>query len=126
MLSEFNRGLIVLATALALATPALADDVLGSRKVRDHSDTDTIDVSNGKLYTAVKLCVTQRAVNFHDVDFFFANGGHQDADVRLVVGIGECTRWIDLNGGARHLNRIVLKYDAISGGVQAIVTAYGH
>ncbi len=125
MLTALKTSILTLATALAIASPALAEDVLGSRKVTDHSDTDVIDVSNAKLYTAIKVCVAQRAVDFHDLDVWFANGGHQDADLRHHIGIGECSRWIDLAGGARHIDRIVMKYDAISGGVQAIVTAYG-
>ena len=126
MLSLLQRSLVAALAALTLgATSAAAEDVLGTRYVRDRSDTDVIDVYNASLYSAVKLCVAQRAVNFHDLDIHFANGGKQDADVRLVVGVGECTRWIDLNGDRRHVNKIVMRYDAISGGVQAIVTAYG-
>jgi len=126
MHSLLKRSLLAAIAAVALAAPpAAAEDVLGTRYVRDRSDTDVIDVSNANLYSAVKLCVAQRAVNFHDLDIHFANGGKQDAAIRLVVGVGECTRWIDLNGDQRRINKIVMRYDAISGGVQAVVTAYG-
>ena len=125
MVRPSKRSLLAAVLALTAATPALADDVLGTRYVRDRSDTDVIDVSNAKLYSAVKLCVAQRAVNFHDLDIHFANGGMQDAPLRYVIGVGECSRWIDLNGEQRHITKIVMRYDAISGGAQAIVTAYG-
>lgn len=125
MKTLIRRGLLAALATSALALPAAAEVLLGTKYVRDLSDTDVLDVNNANLYSAVKLCVAQRAVNFHDIDIHFANGGKQDAPVRLVVGVGECTRWIDLNGDQRHITRIVLRYDAISGGVQAIVRAYG-
>jgi hypothetical protein len=125
MLALSKRCLLAAALALTAAAPAMAEELLGTRYVRDRSDTDVIDVTNANLYSAVKLCVAQRAVNFHDLDIHFANGGKQDAALRLVIGVGECSRWIDLNGGQRHITKIVMRYDAISGGVQAIVRAYG-
>lgn len=120
-----RQALLAGLAAAALALPARADDLLGTRYVRDRSDTDVIEVNSANLYGAVKLCVAQRAVNFHDIDLHFANGGKQDAPVRLVVGVGGCTRWIDLNGERRRITKIVLRYDAISGGAQAVVMAYG-
>jgi len=125
MISQIKRSLFATVLALTAATPVLAEDLLGTRYVRDRSDTDVIDVNTANLYNAVKLCVAQRAVNFHDLDIHFANGGKQDAPLRYVIGVGECSRWIDLNGEQRRITKIVMRYDAISGGVQAVVMAYG-
>ncbi|MCA8932500.1 MAG: DUF2541 family protein [Rhodospirillaceae bacterium] len=116
------------ALGVAATAPAAAQqvDFLGSRMVADLSETDVIQADGAERYTAVRLCVAQRAVHFRDLDVFFANGGHQDSIVRLEIPAGDCTRWIDLRGGARNIDRIVMRYDTlVNMGVQAEVSAYG-
>jgi len=114
---------------LSLAAPqAQAESVvlLATRSVPDHSDTDTIELPGSQTFRDVRLCVGNRSVNFHDLDIYFANGGHQDVSMRTMINPGECTRWIDLAGdGMRNITRIVMSYDAISGGAQAVVSVYG-
>lgn len=117
-----------LALSCVWALPASAAEVvlLATRSVPDHSDTDTVELPGGKAFWEVRLCVANRSVNFHDVDIYFANGGQQDVELRAVVPAGECTRWIDLAGDSRrNLTRIVMRYDAVSGGAQAVVSVYG-
>jgi len=117
-------ALFSLATALS-AVPVSADTLLGARTVADHSETDVILAQGNALHRAVRICVTGRAVHFRDLDIVFQNGGRQDANVRALIGPGECTRWIDLRGPARNINRIVLRYDAlVNAGPQPVVTAF--
>lgn len=120
----------VIGGALALAATATAwaqqVDFLGSRMVADLSETDVIQAQGSQRYSAVRLCVAQRAVHFRDVDIFFANGGHEDAIVRQLINPGECTRWIDLRGPTRNITRIAMRYDTLSNiGIQGQVSAYG-
>lgn len=121
--------LCLVAAALLTApglTQAAEGTFLGSRTVAYGSERDTIEVPGGALYNFVRLCVADRGINFYDLNFRFANGGHQDAAVRVYVGPGECTRWIDLKGDARNLARIVMWYETHgSSGARATVSAYG-
>ena len=112
---------------LGAAGSAAADPrVLGSRTVGYGTDHDSIAVSPSVMFSAVRLCVSGRSVDMYDLDIYFANGGRQDAAVRLLINAGECTRWIDLSGGMRHVVQIDLTYStAASTGTQAVVTAYG-
>lgn len=120
------KTLAIVAVAAFVALPAAADSFLGARIVADQSETDVINVGGNDRYQAVQFCVAQRAVHFRDIDVIFANGGHQDLPVRLLIGPGGCTRWIDLNGPRRDIAQIVLRYDTlINAGTQAVVVALG-
>ena len=113
------------AALLSLPGGAWAADTLGSRVVADNSDSDTILVAGTKKYSSIRLCVSERTVDFHDLDINFGNGGHQDVALREMINPGECTRWIDLEGGKRNITTIVMKYDTQgNSGKQAVVTAY--
>jgi hypothetical protein len=120
---------VLIAVVLAAAAPGLAQaegTFLGSRTVAYGSERDTIEVPGNAHYNLVRLCVAQRAINFYDLNFRFANGGHQDAAVKVRIGPGECTRWIDLKGEDRNLVRIVMWYETFgSSGARAVVSAYG-
>ncbi len=119
------RTLLALTLAATLASPAAADVLLGSRVVADHSETDIIQAPGNARYGSVRVCVAHRAVHFRDLDIVFQNGGRQDAAIRALIGPGGCTRWIDLNGPRRNINRVVLRYDAlINAGTQPVVSAY--
>ena len=120
------RKLALASLLTTLALPALAADMLGARTVAYGTDTDIITVPGLQLYRQVRLCVSQRDLHMQDVDVHFGNGGHDDLWVRNVVPAGQCTRWIDLNGPARNITSIVLRYDAVDNyGPHPIVTAEG-
>ena len=117
---------VAMAISATLVAPANAETVLGSRKVAYKSETDVIPVPGKKRFRAVRLCVSNHAVRFRDVDVVFGNGGRDDKAVRRVIPAGECTRWMDLRGGARNIRRIVLRYDTYGDkGARAVVTAFG-
>ncbi|MEQ1619705.1 MAG: hypothetical protein ABL883_15330 [Terricaulis sp.] len=125
------RTLFVTA-AIATATltaPAFAWDweLLGTRDVRDAVDRDTIVVEGGRPFDRIRLCVYERPVHFIDVDVHFANGGHQDIQVRARVQAGQCTRAIDLEGDDRNIASVGMVYEANTRrrGVGATVRLYG-
>ena len=108
----------LLFSLIVAAAPALADDndrwvKLGERHVSDRTDRDTlrIGVKRGK-FEAVRLGAKGRAIQFHDVKIHFANGDVQDVQLRNVVQAGKWTRAIDLQGGKRGIEKIVMTYDA--------------
>ncbi len=120
------KTLAVVAIATFAALPAAANTFLGARVVADQSETDVINVPGNALFREVQFCVANRAVHFRDVDVHFANGGHQDLPVRLLVGPGGCTNWLNLRGPVRNIDQITLRYDTlINAGSQAVVVARG-
>ena len=108
----------LLFSLIVAAATGLADDndrwvKLGERHVSDRADRDTlrIGVKRGK-FEAVRLGAKGRAIQFHDVKIHFANGDVQDVQLRNVVQAGKWTRAIDLRGGKRGIEKIVMTYDA--------------
>ncbi len=108
----------LLFSLIVAAATGLADDndrwvKLGERHVSDRTDRDTlrIGVKRGK-FEAVRLGAKGRAIQFHDVKIHFANGDVQDVELRNVVQAGKWTRAIDLRGGKRGIEKIVMTYDA--------------
>jgi hypothetical protein len=118
-------GLAVLAAATV--TPAQAAWVpVAERIVTDRLDVDNIVLPGPVKFRRLKVCVYNNPVHFYDMDVFFANGGHQDVTLRHRLNNGECTRNIDLNGGARNINRIKFKYEETSWFLgRAVVRVYG-
>jgi hypothetical protein len=88
--------------------------MVGSRDVKDRTERDTIAVNDGKSYRKIKICVSRNPVHFIDVDVYFENGGRQDVAMRSRINPGDCTRVIDLDGGARNIDRIEFLYEETS------------
>ncbi len=57
-------------------------------------------VRGHRQYRQIKLCVDGNPVHFRDLRINFRNGGLQDVTIRSRINAGECTRVIDLEGGA--------------------------
>jgi len=101
--------------------------MLGQRTVTDRIDHDVIYVTaaDGE-FSALKIAVFRRPVEFKDVKVSFANGEVQDIQIRRVINPGEETRIIDLSGDKRVINRIEFWYDVQSIlGRRAVVRVYG-
>ncbi|MEZ5894157.1 MAG: DUF2541 family protein [Parvularculaceae bacterium] len=107
-------GTLVALSFAAMAAPAAAWDRIGTRTVTDHGDRDVITVAGGKRYDRIKVCVYKHPVEFYDLDVNYANGGHQDVNIRSRINPGDCTRNIDLTGDDRNITKIVLKYEETS------------
>jgi hypothetical protein len=114
-----------ISTSAASARPfAPAWQFLGAREVALHADRDSIHVGGHQRFAQVKICVERRAVRFRDVDVRFDNHGRQDLSVRRLIGPGECTRALDLNGHRRDIKRITMLYDTLGFGRRAVVKVY--
>ncbi len=98
----------------AFAAPAHAWDLIGVREVKDRTERDAITLPGPRDFRQIKFCVKRNPVEFHDVDVYFANGGHQDIAMRERVPAGGCTRDIDLEGGDRNVTRIEFRYEETS------------
>ena len=108
----------LLFSLIVAAATGLADDKdrwvnLGNLHVSDRTDRDTLRIGAKRgRFEAVRLGAKGRAVQFHDVKIHFANGDVQDVQLRNVVRAGQRTREIDLQGGKRAIEKIVMIYDA--------------
>ncbi|HKJ61404.1 MAG TPA: hypothetical protein VKA94_05345 [Hyphomicrobiales bacterium] len=121
--------------ALAATAPSAAQAqwvLLGEKAVSLDADRDIVSAVGEGTFSGIRLCVRRRAVRFYDLDVEFGNGGHQDLQIRRVIGPGECTRAIDIRGNRRFIRRVILNYQTVNPygtgaifGPQAIVEVYG-
>jgi hypothetical protein len=116
-LMKLHHAFAAAAVAIGLA-PAVSHaggwQVIGTRDVTDRVDHDEVIVEGHQLFDSLKICVRRHPVQIYDVDVYFHNGGHQDVEVRSVIGAGNCTRVIDLEGGQRDIQSIKLVYEETS------------
>ncbi len=103
-------------------------DLLGSRTVTDRADHDTVKVGGAKGdFTAIKIEVQRRAVNFQRVVIHFRNGDDQKVELRDRIGANGESRVIDIEGRDRVIRSIDFWYDAqsLGRGGQATVRVHG-
>jgi len=89
---------------------------IGFTTVHSGVDRDRINVRGDARFRAVRLCVYSAPLAMRDFDIRYANGGHQDVNVRQRIRAGTCTRAIDLRGARRDMRSITLKYSPIRRG----------
>ena len=99
-------------------------ELVAQRIVSFRSDRDTMPVVGRDRHSQVMLCVYNQAVRLSDFDVKFKNGGSQDIAVRNVIGAGQCTRAIDLNGQKRDIKAVTLAAKAIGFGRGALVKVF--
>lgn len=116
LFSKFCLCALAVASFAILPTTSSAEDwrLLGTRQVKDRVETDRISLNGHRGYRKLKVCVYRNPVNFKDLDVYFENGGHQDIAIARRINAGNCTRVIDLKGGKRDLDRIVMRYEETS------------
>lgn len=130
----FKRSFVVIAVlvvsffAAAESANAQGGVFLGARSVSDRGERDVIGVGGGKgEFRRLQFRVGARAVDFKRIVVHFENGGEEELDLRDRIPAGGQTRWIDLKGGTRKIDRIELWYDAATTrrGVRSQISAYG-
>ena len=127
-----NRFLVLSLSSLVLmaaaaVTAASAWALLGERTVTDRLDHDTIVVTGARgEFSAIKIAVKKRAVDFHRVVVHFGNGEQQEIELRHTIPAGDETRTIDFAGGRRVITSVDLWYDAHTlRGKRALIRAFG-
>ena len=104
---------------LVSALTAVAADrvLLGERHVNDAGEKDTIEVGGDLgVFRGLQVQVTGSAVEFKRIVIEFENGQEQVFEKNRVLGKGEQSRVIDLNGGPRKIDKVVFQYEARSRG----------
>jgi hypothetical protein len=116
-------GLSAAAAVLLAAAPAEAQRyyfpnwrTIGVETVSPGVDRDTIHVRGDRRFRAVRLCVYNAPLVMHDFDVRFANGRHQNVNVRQRFGAGTCSRIVDLRGRGRDIRSVNLTYSPIRRG----------
>jgi len=119
-----TRTLIFAAAAAAglavAATPAAAQrwNDHGWRtiaiKTVNGRNTDIIALPGRTRQSAIRVCSLTAPLRLIDFDVRFDNGRTQDANTRAVLGVGRCTRAIDLRGNRRDIDRIRLRYEPVA------------
>jgi hypothetical protein len=100
---------------------------LGSRKVNFGLDRDVIEVTYADgTFTAIKLEVTDGALNMHRCVVHFKNGTSQEVELRHNFGKGSESRVIDLAGNRRFISKIEFWYDSKNAQLRrATLTVWG-
>jgi hypothetical protein len=85
-------------------------EMIGSRDVTYRTERDVIPAFGRARHQEIKLCVYGQAVRMMDFDVRFRNGTRQHVPVRNVIGPGQCTRNINLDGRQRDIASVSLVY----------------
>lgn len=85
-------------------------ELIGTTNVSFRAERDTIYARGNDRHRQVMVCVYRNPVRIFDLDVKFQNGRSQDLAVRNVIGAGQCTRAIDLNGQRRNIRSVTLAY----------------
>jgi hypothetical protein len=128
-----RRAILAVMVVLVCAVSALDAqsgrwELLGERTVTDRADHDTVKVGAAKGdFTAIKIEVRRRAVNFKRVVIHFRNGDDQKVELRDTIAANGESRVIDIDGKDRVIRAIDFWYDAqsLGRGGQATVRVLG-
>lgn len=105
--------------AMAQHVPAVETDndpgwhKIASMVVDFKADRDEVAVLGKDHFKAIRLKVTDRALEMGKVIVVYENDQRQEADVRNLIKAGEQTRIIDLDGQNRAIKKIILHYTSI-------------
>lgn len=85
---------------------------LGDKNVGFGVDNDVIHFGNWKDdVRQIKLKVTDGPLKMYSMKIHFDNGSVQDVELRNRFAQGSESRVIDMDGGLRHLEKIVFRYE---------------
>jgi len=133
-----KKTLIIMLTMICAAgayaqKPAVVTDKtagwqkIGETKVNFDTDRDEIIVMGADHFKAIKLKVTDAAVNIMDVEVFYEKGDKEDISVRSEIKAGGETRSMDLKGADRSIKKVVYVYKTVpnSANDKAVVELWG-
>lgn len=110
---------ILMLNGLGLAGNAMAKDkvLLGTRHVSDRAESDSINVGKDRgAFAGLRVKASGSAVEFKRVVIHFENGSKQVMERNRLLGKGNKSRVIDLDGEKRFIDKVVFHYEARSRG----------
>lgn len=91
--------------------------LLGERHVSDRTEQDTIQVGKHRgKFSRLRVRATGSAVEFKRVAIHFENGTKQVREKNQLLRQTEGSATLDLDGGARYIDKVVFHYEARSWG----------
>lgn len=100
---------------VGVVTEAQAQDrvLLGERHVSDRTEKDTISVGTKRgKFRGLQIKASGAPVEFKRVVVHFENGSEQVFEKNRLLGKGDRTRVINLDGGKRFIDKVVFHYEA--------------
>lgn len=73
-------------------------------------ERDEVSVLGADHFSAIKLMVTGAPIDLQDLEIWYENGTKQDVAMRSSMEIGKESRVINIEGGDRDIDKIVLVY----------------
>jgi len=73
-------------------------------------ERDEVSVLGADHFSAIKLQVSGAPIDLQDLEIYYENGAKQDVAVRTPLEVGHETRVINVEGGDRDIDKIVLVY----------------
>jgi hypothetical protein len=73
-------------------------------------ERDEVSVLGADHFSAIKLSVSGAPIDLQDLEIYYENGAKQDVAIRTPLEIGRETRVINVEGGDRDIDKIVLVY----------------
>lgn len=117
LMTIFLTTLILVIAGVPSEVQAQDRVLLGEKHVSDRTERDTITVGTKRgKFRAIQFKVTGSAVEFKRVVVHFENGSEQVFEKNRLLGKGDASRNIDLEGGKRFIEKIVFHYEARSRG----------
>jgi len=90
-------------------------------------ERDEVAVLGADHFSAIKLMVSGAPIDLQDLEIWYENGMKQDVAVRTPMEVGKESKVINVEGGDRDIDKIVLVYKTMPNrkDVKAEVTIYG-
>jgi len=99
---------------------------LGRVHVRDNAEKDLAFLKDGDDVVEVRVCAERNAIRLRNAELWMSGDKRQKLWLPLVLGAGECSDPIKVQGGPIRVTHLALEYEAMSLGAEgAHLSIYG-
>jgi hypothetical protein len=99
---------------------------LGRVHVRDNAEKDLAFLKDGDDVVEVRVCAEGNAIRLRNAELWMSGDKRQKLWLPLILGAGECSDPIKVQGGPIRVTHVALEYEAMSLGAEgAHLSIYG-
>ena len=99
---------------------------LGRVHVRDNAEKDLAFLKDGDDVVEVRVCAEGNAIRLRNAELWMSGDKRQKLWLPLILGAGECSDPIKVQGGPIRVTHLALEYEAMSLGAEgAHLSIYG-
>jgi hypothetical protein len=99
---------------------------LGRVHVRDNAEKDLAFLKDGDDVVEVRMCADGNAIRLRNAELWMSGDKRQKLWLPLILGAGECSDPIKVQGGPIRVTHLALEYEAMSLGAEgAHLSIYG-